>query len=425
MPLQYTPHRHLDIGKKILRSSKCGPSGPAAQLSVSAASVISEGGKKDKNHADNLNTYRTTVAVRYASGHKQSKWSSCCVKSDFQKCRRDRTCTMRPFMGLTLLLAIGTFRGALCLQNGDGKKNSVPETGGKPAEKPLAPARGISTPLPPRNTSNSTTAMGTVTTTEVSNATQSSALDDTQLQRTLLKPKFLTENSSTVVAQTGASSRISCLVANLGDCVVSWIRRRDYRLLTVGLSTYTEDLRFQSLHHVQTGDWTLQIKYVQLRDAGLYECQISSHPPKSIFINLKVVEAQAEIAGASEKYLMLNSPLHLECVVQQSPVDPVYIFWYHDSRMINYDIDRGVNVTSDLPNKHSALYIERASRAHSGNYTCAPSNAFPANTVIHILNGENPAAMQHGHGRSLNMLSCPSIWILIPSLVMFLNFNTN
>lgn len=34
---------------------------------------------------------------------------------------------------------------------------------------------------------------------------------------------------------------------------VSWIRRRDYRLLTVGLSTYTEDLRFQSLHHIQTG----------------------------------------------------------------------------------------------------------------------------------------------------------------------------
>ncbi|XP_026822639.1 hemicentin-2-like [Rhopalosiphum maidis] len=335
---------------------------------------------------------------------------------------------MRPFVvgvGLALLLAIGTFHGAVCSQNGDGKKNSVPETGGKPMEKPLAPVRGISTALPPRNTTNSTAAVGTATTPDVTNTTQSSALDDAQLQRTLLKPKFLTENSSTVVAQTGASSRISCLVANLGDCVVSWIRRRDYRLLTVGLSTYTEDLRFQSLHHVQTGDWTLQIKYVQLRDAGLYECQISSHPPKSIFINLKVVEAQAEIAGASEKYLMLNSPLHLECVVQQSPVDPVYIFWYHDSRMINYDIDRGVNVTSDLPNKHSALYIERASRAHSGNYTCAPSNAFPANTVIHILNGENPAAMQHGHGRSLNMLSCPSIWILIPSLVMFINLNTN
>jgi len=116
-------------------------------------------------------------------------------------------------------------------------------------------------------------------------------------------------------------------------------------------------------------------------------CLHSFHYNPTVFSFL-VSEAQAEIAGASEKYLMLNSPLHLECVVQQSPVDPVYIFWYHDSRMINYDIDRGVNVTSDLPNKHSALYIERASRAHSGNYTCAPSNAFPANTVIHILNGK-------------------------------------
>uniref|UniRef100_A0A8W7PQB3 Ig-like domain-containing protein n=1 Tax=Anopheles coluzzii TaxID=1518534 RepID=A0A8W7PQB3_ANOCL len=39
-------------------------------------------------------------------------------------------------------------------------------------------------------------------------------------------------------------------------------------------------------------DWTLQIKFVQDRDAGLYECQVSTHPPTSIFLELKVVAFQ-------------------------------------------------------------------------------------------------------------------------------------
>lgn len=37
------------------------------------------------------------------------------------------------------------------------------------------------------------------------------------------------------------------------------------------------------------GPWTLQIKYVQARDAGLYECQISTEPKVSARIFLHVV----------------------------------------------------------------------------------------------------------------------------------------
>ncbi|KAJ8975336.1 hypothetical protein NQ317_019602 [Molorchus minor] len=39
----------------------------------------------------------------------------------------------------------------------------------------------------------------------------------------------------------------------------------------------------------ETDEWTLQIKWAQKRDAGIYECQISTQPVRSYFVNLNVV----------------------------------------------------------------------------------------------------------------------------------------
>ncbi|EEB12317.1 conserved hypothetical protein [Pediculus humanus corporis] len=70
---------------------------------------------------------------------------------------------------------------------------------------------------------------------------------------------------------------------------VSWVRHRDIHLLTVGRYTYTSDQRFRAIHHVHSEEWTLQIKYPQHRDSGIYECQISTTPHLSHFIHFKVV----------------------------------------------------------------------------------------------------------------------------------------
>ncbi|XP_037941093.1 uncharacterized protein LOC119674042 [Teleopsis dalmanni] len=100
---------------------------------------------------------------------------------------------------------------------------------------------------------------------------------------------FGTENSTVVSTQIGATAHIPCTVHHIGDGVVSWIRKKDYHLLTVGLTTYSSDERFSATHLKHSEDWTLQIKFVQLRDAGVYECQVSTHPPTSIFLHLNVV----------------------------------------------------------------------------------------------------------------------------------------
>ncbi|XP_050077533.1 uncharacterized protein LOC126564510 [Anopheles maculipalpis] len=220
------------------------------------------------------------------------------------------------------------------------------------------------------------------------------------------KMYFETDNHTTIASQVGSIAVLPCAVRNIGEGVVSWIRRKDYHLLTIGVTTYSSDERFNIIHSEDTEEWPLQIKYVQLRDAGLYECQVSTHPPTSIFVKLDVVEAKAEIFGPSEKYLKPGSMLRLTCRVVQSNEPPLYIFWYHNNRMINYDAHRGVNVSTEADNRYSELVISHTNTLNSGNYSCVSNNAVAASTLVHILNGENPAAMQHGdHGNAVLVAS--------------------
>ncbi|KAF7284904.1 hypothetical protein GWI33_017385 [Rhynchophorus ferrugineus] len=101
---------------------------------------------------------------------------------------------------------------------------------------------------------------------------------------------FLTQNLSTVVAQMGGTAKLPCLIRKFNNVVVSWIRKNDSppTILTVGLSTYIADERFLVEHARHLQNWGLVIKHVQLSDAGTYECQVSTHPTTSIFIDLKV-----------------------------------------------------------------------------------------------------------------------------------------
>ncbi|KAG5677325.1 hypothetical protein PVAND_007093 [Polypedilum vanderplanki] len=108
------------------------------------------------------------------------------------------------------------------------------------------------------------------------------------------------------------------------------------------------------------------------------------------------IQARAEIVGPSLKYLTPGSTLKLICKVLQSTEATAYIFWYHDNRMINYDLDRGINVSSEADFHYSELTILHTTKNHSGNYTCVPSNSQPASVVVHIFKGD-VAAMYHEH----------------------------
>ncbi|XP_065169072.1 hemicentin-2-like [Atheta coriaria] len=193
---------------------------------------------------------------------------------------------------------------------------------------------------------------------------------------------FATDNCTVVVAQIGGTATLPCVVRKFNTGVVSWIRKHDYHLLTVGLTTYSADDRFMVEHVRHLQNWGLLIKHVQFSDAGLYECQVSTHPPTSIFLELKVTEASAEILGAPDLHLRAGSSLRLVCTLRQSTEPPSYVFWYHEQRMINYD--QGVQVIADRSS--SILLLQDADKTHNGNYTCSPSKAIPASINVHVLN---------------------------------------
>lgn len=208
---------------------------------------------------------------------------------------------------------------------------------------------------------------------------------------------------------------------------VSWLRLRDFHLLTVGLFTYTSDDRFVLRHGtLQPNDWALQIKHVAASDAGIYECQVNTDPPRSQYYRLNVVGKRhvcfmlhhaltessdycliycsvspvplTKMVGSPDMFVRAGATLNLSCVISHSPELPAIVFWYHNERMINYDLDAsGERASISMGKDHrspdsviSRLVIRGTKLNDSGNYSChfVGSSAEPAYIYVHVLQGE-------------------------------------
>ena len=65
-------------------------------------------------------------------------------------------------------------------------------------------------------------------------------------------------------------------------------------------------------------------------------------------------EAEASIAGGPELYIQVGSSVHLQCVIEKYTEPPTYVFWYQDTKMVNYDTRRQV---LELLSKRSNLLL--------------------------------------------------------------------
>ncbi|KAH8377530.1 hypothetical protein KR093_005818, partial [Drosophila rubida] len=250
-----------------------------------------------------------------------------------------------------------------------------------------------------------------------------------------------------ITGRTGHTEAIiKCRVDSLHDKSVSWIRKRDLHILTVGTATYTSDKRFQACRSFlylccasvteskDAREWTLHVKSPQAKDSGIYECQVNTEPKMSMAFQLNIIEispdAKAVISGPHDLHFKSGSAIILNCVVKQPSVKDIGpIYWYRGEHMItpfdsdvsdadnlikeqglrkeqqstDQTVEQSLNevlsteLAKDFTTRiamesqlgdtlKSRLRISNAQTTDTGNYTCQPTTASSASVMVHVIN---------------------------------------
>ncbi|XP_048484498.1 uncharacterized protein LOC105393007 isoform X1 [Plutella xylostella] len=213
-------------------------------------------------------------------------------------------------------------------------------------------------------------------------------------------------NITKITVQLGEDAHLNCRISLLQDKTVSWVRRKGREempeLLTVGAVTYAADDRV-SVAKRYPGNWKLLIRQVTPDDEGVYECQISTHPPRVSRTFLHINTPQVWVvdeAGAPllEKYYEAESTLALVCRARDVDT-PAVLTWLHEGKALNADTTRGgINVkTEHVPGgADSLLRLARVNSSDAGNYTCAVRGARAHTVAVHVLNEESLAELHAG-----------------------------
>ncbi|XP_055620203.1 uncharacterized protein LOC129764761 [Toxorhynchites rutilus septentrionalis] len=211
-------------------------------------------------------------------------------------------------------------------------------------------------------------------------------------------PHFETDNVTNITVQNGDDLFLSCRISLLQDKTVSWVRRKhgetDLQLLTVGKQTYSGDSRY-TIEFQYPNNWRLKIAAANKNDEGVYECQISTHPPKVIIYNLHVNAPEVLIVDEEgeplyDKYYEVGSTIKLMCRIRHMSMLRSAVYWIHNENILNHDVLRGgISVKTNLTNigANSTLFVAKVNKQDSGSYTCSIGPNQHYSISVHVLNG--------------------------------------
>ncbi|CAB3244713.1 unnamed protein product [Arctia plantaginis] len=318
-------------------------------------------------------------------------------------------------------------------------------------------------------------------------------------------PYFEEEKYTQVTAHVGAEALLNCRVVMLKDKTVMWLRNttESAQLLTVGPALYAGDNRI-AVKFQYPNNWRLSMNPVKFSDAGHYMCQISTHPPRTIFTNLTVLPPVITINGddthdTKDRFYKAGSSIKLSCIISElyasslptkapraTPLPPTTpptttttelttkmstIFnridimmnksWSVETTTITSTVSLSTT-TKKVPelktttesttakpteppvenniygliwkkqgkeffdnvtwrNMSATISVASASQNDSGTYSCHLQNHSQVTINVHVLIGENQAAVQHNTGNKGTLFWQPQdlTFVSLAALILF------
>ncbi|XP_012940600.1 cell adhesion molecule 2 [Aplysia californica] len=215
-------------------------------------------------------------------------------------------------------------------------------------------------------------------------------------QKPLYLPTFL-PTPVNVTYHVGQEAVLRCAVENKGARTIVWRKTPQLNPLTIGDDTYIGDRRIKVVHQVHSLEWNLHIQDVEVRDAGVYECQVVARDRDvRQFVTLSVDETpvgkgyKAEIAIHGTLFVERGDTLQLVCNATGSEYPPDDIDWFKDGNKIK-NSDR-VTLSKDVSLSEgtimSLLKVRRTTMRDGGTYVCRTSDLQVTSAKVNMLNTE-------------------------------------
>ncbi|XP_017779903.1 PREDICTED: neurotrimin-like, partial [Nicrophorus vespilloides] len=192
-------------------------------------------------------------------------------------------------------------------------------------------------------------------------------------------PKF-SEPITNVTASVGREAILACLVEDLGQYKVAWLRVDTQTILTIHSHVITKNHRI-GVTHSEHRTWYLHIKEVRESDKGWYMCQINTDPMKSQvgYLDIVVPPDILDYPTSTDMIVRERSNVNLKCVAKGSP-EPSITWKREGGEPIQ--LLTGEEVYSM---EGPILNITKVTRQQMGPYLCIASNGIPPSVSKRIM----------------------------------------